>query len=341
MLVGAHKRGLALVLVLLAAIGCALPALAGAAPSQYPIRSGVKIKVPTADGVRTVSVGGLSRAEVIAKLKQYPYRGNPKVMRIRDRGITYLVNVEGIRFMPSVYSMASMASTTATDTVASMPYLTKELRASIAAKVSRWADNRYVRSRTVALSGSARLKRFGGYRIDKGKTTTLALIQIREFGTSRKASIDPITGRTANPLPIVENNRVKVLAVSKRQRRVYFISGNKVVTSYPVAIGTSSYPTPTGSFVISRKVVNPTWYNPGSAWATGMPATLSGPSSPLGARALYLYQGGRDTGIRFHGTAAGYSIGTAASHGCMRMYNSDVKKLYDQVPLGTRVYIYN
>jgi lipoprotein-anchoring transpeptidase ErfK/SrfK len=100
------------------------------------------------------------------------------------------------------------------------------------------------------------------------------------------------------------------------------------------------YPTPTGTFVIARKVKNPSWTNPGGAWGRGMPRYIKpGPRNPLGTRALYLYRSGHDTGIRFHGTSNTGSIGHAASHGCMRMKRKDVEKFFTQVPVGTTVFV--
>jgi lipoprotein-anchoring transpeptidase ErfK/SrfK len=71
-------------------------------------------------------------------------------------------------------------------------------------------------------------------------------------------------------------------------------------------------------------------------YADGMPG---GPDNPLGARAMYLYAGGRDTLFRIHGTNEPQSIGTAASSGCIRMLNEEVIELYDQVSIGTKVIV--
>jgi lipoprotein-anchoring transpeptidase ErfK/SrfK len=71
-------------------------------------------------------------------------------------------------------------------------------------------------------------------------------------------------------------------------------------------------------------------------YAEGMPG---GPDNPLGARALYLYQGKRDTLYRIHGTNEPESIGTAASSGCIRMLNDEVIDLYERVRIGTRVVV--
>lgn len=66
-----------------------------------------------------------------------------------------------------------------------------------------------------------------------------------------------------------------------------------------------------------------------------------GPGNPLGARALYLYRGGRDTMYRIHGTHAPHTIGSSISNGCIRLINEHVEDLYERVPLGTRVYVHN
>ena len=64
-----------------------------------------------------------------------------------------------------------------------------------------------------------------------------------------------------------------------------------------------------------------------------------GPGNPLGARAIYLYQGKRDTSIRIHGTTQPWTIGKAASNGCFRMVNEHVMDLYNRVRIGTKVIV--
>ncbi len=71
-------------------------------------------------------------------------------------------------------------------------------------------------------------------------------------------------------------------------------------------------------------------------YASGVPG---GPENPLGARALYLYRGGRDTMFRLHGTNEPWSIGQAMSSGCVRLLNDDITHLYDRTPVGTTVLV--
>ncbi len=132
----------------------------------------------------------------------------------------------------------------------------------------------------------------------------------------------------------------KTIMVILKQRRIFLYDNTRMIKTYRCAIGMPRYPTPTGTFIIRRKVKNPSWNNPGGAWGKGMPSYIGpGPGNPLGTRALYLYRGYSDTGVRFHGTTKVGSIGHAASHGCMRMKRKDVEKFYNQVPLYTTVYI--
>jgi hypothetical protein len=113
--------------------------------------------------------------------------------------------------------------------------------------------------------------------------------------------------------------------------------GLKVDRTYSVAAGSPSYPTPPGEWEIIDKVENPTWTNPApDGWGKDLPLHIGpGPTNPLGTRALYL----NSPGIRIHGTSASYSIGSYASHGCVRMLMEDVEELYEIVPIGTIVHI--
>jgi lipoprotein-anchoring transpeptidase ErfK/SrfK len=89
-------------------------------------------------------------------------------------------------------------------------------------------------------------------------------------------------------------------------------------------------------YEIQNKAVNPAWSVPNSAWAGSLAGTVvpPGPDNPIKARWLGIYDG---AGI--HGTDQTYSLGTAASHGCVRMAIPDVIELYDQVPVGAPIYI--
>jgi len=112
----------------------------------------------------------------------------------------------------------------------------------------------------------------------------------------------------------------------------------KLAKTYTIAVGQAGLETPAGTYSIDDKQVNPSWYVPDSAWAGDLAGQVipPGPEDPLKARWMGFYSG---AGI--HGTDDVASLGTAASHGCIRMAIPDVIELYDQVPLGTPIYIGN
>ncbi|GAB4281409.1 MAG: hypothetical protein Kow0056_16740 [Coriobacteriia bacterium] len=152
-----------------------------------------------------------------------------------------------------------------------------------------------------------------------------------------------LAGRTDIELPVevVEPSRTAeslglIIHVDLSERRLYLYDGTELVKTYGVAVGTPAHPTPVGEWKIIQKRYMPSWGNPGSPWAANMPDYIPpGPSNPLGTRALNLDA----SGIRIHGTTQDWSIGHAASHGCMRMHRWDVEDLYDRVEVGTPVII--
>ncbi len=123
------------------------------------------------------------------------------------------------------------------------------------------------------------------------------------------------------------------VVVVKHLFRAYVHKDGKVVASFPVAIGAPKFPTPTGKFTIVSKIRNPTWIPPNSPWAEGLEPVPPGDDNPLGPRWI----GTSAPAIGFHGTPAKASIGTAASHGCLRMHFADVKRLYELVEVGMPV----
>jgi hypothetical protein len=106
--------------------------------------------------------------------------------------------------------------------------------------------------------------------------------------------------------------------------------------SYTIAVGRQGLETPAGLYEINDRQVNPSWHVPNSAWAGALAGRVipPGPDDPIKARWLGFYNG---AGI--HGTDEISSLGTAASHGCIRMSIPDVEQLYPQVPLHTSIYV--
>jgi lipoprotein-anchoring transpeptidase ErfK/SrfK len=112
--------------------------------------------------------------------------------------------------------------------------------------------------------------------------------------------------------------------------------GLKLAETYTVAVGMEGLETPEGLYEIQAKEENPVWHVPLSDWAGDLAGETipPGPSNPIKARWMAIYEG---AGI--HGTEATESLGSAASHGCVRMSIPDVEELYDEVEVGTPIFI--
>ena len=129
-----------------------------------------------------------------------------------------------------------------------------------------------------------------------------------------------------------------VLVVNRGAFKLTLYRNLKLAKTYGIAIGQVGLETPAGLYHIQNKAVNPAWTMPNSDWVApkdrGKVVPGGTPENPLKARWLGIFDG---AGI--HGTDAVSSIGTAASHGCVRMRIPDVIDLYDQVPVGAPIYI--
>lgn len=141
------------------------------------------------------------------------------------------------------------------------------------------------------------------------------------------------------------SERPGTIIVRTRERALYQVLPNGQAKRYLVAVGKEGFAW-SGVARIGMKRKNPTWTPPAemiertpkyAKWRNGMPGGI--PENPLGARALYLFDGGGDTMYRIHGTNAPSSIGTAASSGCIRMLNREVVELFNNTPVGTKVIV--
>ncbi|MFP5361445.1 MAG: L,D-transpeptidase [Thermoleophilia bacterium] len=166
----------------------------------------------------------------------------------------------------------------------------------------------------------------------------------REIG---RALRDPRLGRVFKP----ELRRPKAKVTAGRLRRsattvitihqatftLRLIKNFRVVRRYKVAVGQPAYPTPRGLFAIQSKQVNPVWSVPNSPWAGELAGTtVAGGSAANPLKARWLGVAG---GVGIHGTGVTSSIGTRASHGCIRMHVADVIELFGRVSVGTPVLI--
>lgn len=138
--------------------------------------------------------------------------------------------------------------------------------------------------------------------------------------------------------------RPGTIVVDTANRYLYLVGENATAMRYGVGIGRDGFAW-SGRALIAYKRQWPTWTPPSEMIARqpelepyrrGMPPGLD---NPLGARALYIFQDGRDTLYRLHGNPEERSIGRAVSSGCVRLLNQDVIDLYDRVPNGSPILV--
>lgn len=164
--------------------------------------------------------------------------------------------------------------------------------------------------------------------------------QINEAASSpgRDAAVAAVVSRT--PPEITKKELAKAypsyITIDRSSFTLRLFKNLKLRKRYTIAVGQAGYDTPTGLYYLQTKEVNPTWHVPESDWAGSLAGQdiPPGPGNPLVARWMGIYDG---AGI--HGTYETGSLGSAASHGCIRMAVDDVVELFDKVEVGDPVYI--
>ncbi len=136
---------------------------------------------------------------------------------------------------------------------------------------------------------------------------------------------------------VLQRHNPRIITIDRNGFTLRLFRNLRPWKRYGIAVGMAGLDTPAGTYHIQDKQVNPAWHVPNSAWAGSLAGSVipgGAPNNPLKARWL-----GVANGVGIHGTAEDWSIGTRASHGCIRMHVSDVIDLYPRVPVGTTVLI--
>jgi lipoprotein-anchoring transpeptidase ErfK/SrfK len=176
-----------------------------------------------------------------------------------------------------------------------------------------------------------------------GLLTSLFLLPASSGARAAKQNRLPYQG--AELVTFESYEQPGTIIIDTAARALYYVLSESEAIRYGIAVGKEGFSW-AGIAEIGRKTEWPRWTPPApmiqrrpelAKFANGMPGGR--PDNPLGARALYLFDNGRDTLFRIHGTNEPKSIGTAASSGCIRMLNEEVIELYDRVPIGTKVIV--
>ena len=187
-------------------------------------------------------------------------------------------------------------------------------------------------------------------RINLGVVDTLQVPSIYDEIVTEPFAVDAIDTSQIDPeflrQTVVYNGNYApgTIVVDPNARFLYHVGPRGMATRYGVGVGREGFGW-SGRARVARKAEWPTWVPPTSMikrrpdlqqYASGMPG---GAENPLGARAMYLYDGDRDTLYRLHGTNEPESIGQSLSSGCIRLFNQDIIDLYRRTALNTPVVV--
>ena len=169
-----------------------------------------------------------------------------------------------------------------------------------------------------------------GLSVDR-RATTNAILDRLSSHSRRPVVVKP---KLLKP-SVTRLNYGSIIVIRRDSKGLYLYDGMRLRKTFGVATGQSSYPTPLGRFSIVVMARNPWWYPPDSEWARGEKPVPPGPGNPLGTR----WMGLSASGVGIHGTPDSASIGYSASHGCIRMHIPSAEWLFNNVDVGTTVFI--
>lgn len=303
-----------------------------------------------------VDVGGMPMAAARDRLEADVAAPLRRPLRVRSAGRTFTLSARRARLRADVDGMARAAvvsgrsgnfasrawrdvsgGSESADLPARVSY-SKQAVAGLVRQVER-ETNRPARDAKVSYTGAG---------LTKVSDRTGREVRDESLGRAIRARITrPARVRTVAARVRVLQPKVRTRELAKKYPnfivvnrggfRLTFYRRLKAVRSYRIAVGRVGLETPAGLYRIQNKTVNPAWNVPNSDWAgdlAGKVIPSGSPDNPLKARWMGIYDG---AGI--HGTSDTGSLGTNASHGCIRMSIPEVKELYKRVPIQTPVYI--
>jgi lipoprotein-anchoring transpeptidase ErfK/SrfK len=347
----AARKHRAIVIVAIVA-GVAVLAAGGAAYSAYRYEQSHADRILPGVTIAGVDVGGLTKAEAITVVREAAETELQRTVELRVRHRRWEATLDEL----GQRSNALGAVNRALGLSESMGTFSRfwhrfndepvnqevELRLSGDARVDavlgRIARDVSVKPRSAAITYSDGALEFIKPRPGRALDFAEARAAVRSALKAGNASEITLPMLKVKP-KVTAKTMPRTIVVRVDQNKLYLYDGFKVIRTYSVATAMPGYTTPPGDWKLTRMAVNPTWYNPAlDSWGANLPAVVpGGPTAPMGTRAIYIDEA--PGLIRIHGTPADSSIGTYASHGCIRMHNSEVEQLYEMVEVGMRVII--
>lgn len=345
---GAHRIAMTVTAVAL----CLLLLAAGGA---FAYDHSQKDRIAPGITIGGVPVGGLNRAQAREKIDQEIVSTLSQPLEVDFEGTTYEISAKRLKRSANVESMLDQAIEESRDggIVARILRYARggEVPEAIPTEITYSTDavTNFVRSLAETIDRPPKNATLVPNGDELKPTPGVDGIEVRKRFTKERidrAIVEP--GSVSVVRPVVERTKPEVsrkgladayptyITIDRSTYTLRLFKDLKLSKTYTVAVGQVGLETPAGLYYIQDKQVNPSWHVPNSSWAGDLAGTVvpPGPGNPLQARWMGIYNG---AGI--HGTTDTGSLGSAASHGCVRMDIPDVIDLYDRVSVGTPVYI--
>jgi lipoprotein-anchoring transpeptidase ErfK/SrfK len=302
-----------------------------------------------------IDIGGMTEGEAREKLRRELAYNLERPLKVRYKGRGFTLTPAKARIKTNYEAMVAQAvertregnvisrslrSLTGGEVHEDIPVrVTYDRRAvrALVKRVKRKIDQP-ARDASVAFAGGGVQPVPGrnGRELDSGRLTAQIEDALVEPTSEREIRARVVVTKPEVTTAELADKYPKIVTVSKASTTVTLYVNLKPAKRYHVAIGSPGYPTPSGRFTIQNKQIDPVWNVPNSDWAGDLAGRSipPGPQNPLKARWMGIYGGSG-----FHGTADVGSLGSAASHGCVRMAIPDIVDLFDRVEVGTPVFV--
>lgn len=347
-------RRITLACALVAAVAAPTSAALAATPKQDTPASAPGVpgaKIPAGVSAGGVDLSGLTVTAAAAKLHGAldPHLARPVAIDIGGEVFRLTTTQAKFRFDAVATAKSALAATPAApdpavggaQVGATVPLVVKHSTTAVRSFVVQTARGarRSARNATLRIGVKHMTVRRSnyGYRMDQPAAYAAINRALADAAASRKLHFKLKQVRPDVNTNDLARRYATIITIDKSERKLRLFKNLKISKRYGVAVGQPAYPTPEGRFNIQSKQVNPVWSVPNSPWAGelgGSTVTGGSAANPLKARWM-----GVSGSIGIHGTGDDASIGSAASHGCIRMHVRDVIELFRRVPLGTTVLI--
>jgi hypothetical protein len=332
-----------------------LVVLLGGAVGVYAYDQGHRNVIAKGVHVGGVDVGGLHPNQARARLRHHFLRELKRVVDVRYHGRRFVLTSRQARLTAdldatvdealarsrsgSIFTRVSRGISGGRVQANLEPQISYS-RAAVAKLTERVAKSvdHPAKNATISFSGSGlnTVPSHPGVTVDRGRLRGRIERALLNHDGIRRVRVPAETVQAKITSDKVASKYPTVVTVDRAGFRLHLFKNLKLVKSYPIAVGRQGLETPTGLYPVNDKQVNPVWHVPNSSWAGALAGKTipPGPADPIKARWI-----GITGGAGIHGTEETGSLGSAASHGCIRMAIPDVIDLFPRVPYGSLIYV--